>query len=143
MGLRCLRLQTMNRSLKLLSLALLLIAACKSSPKDPEAKGDKSNRVVRTEVQPPPPSRTTQAQEPAVRAVDRVSGTIREVRQQLRFVILDFGPGKVPQLDQKLSVYRGTDKVGEIKVSGPYRGTTVAADITAGEVKFGDLVREE
>jgi hypothetical protein len=102
-----------------------------------------NKRTVKTQVQPPPPTNTLQRPEPLVRAVDRVAGTVREVRPQLRFVILDYGPGKVPQLDQKLSVYRGTDKVGEIKISGPYRGTTVAADITAGEAKFGDLVKED
>jgi hypothetical protein len=47
----------------------------------------------------------------------------------------------MPQLDQQLNVYRLDQKVAELKVSGPYLGSTVAADITAGEVLEGDLVR--
>ena len=33
--------------------------------------------------------------------------------------------------------------VEAIKISGPYRNTTVAADIVAGEVKYGDEVKPE
>jgi hypothetical protein len=65
------------------------------------------------------------------------------VNKALRFVVVDFANQKLPQLDQKLSVYRFDQKVAEIKVSGPYLGTTVAADITAGDAGPGDLVRNE
>jgi hypothetical protein len=49
----------------------------------------------------------------------------------------------MPQLDQQLNVYRLDQKVAELKISGPYLGTTVAADVTAGEAMLGDLVRDK
>lgn len=133
----------MNRNLAIFSSALLLGSACQTTPPEQPTR---PQRTIRTQVQPANPTTPAvapQRTEPAVRPVNALSATVREVNTRLRFVILDYGPGKVPQLDQKLGVYRGTDKVGEIKISGPYRGTTVAADITAGEAKFGDQVREE
>ena len=48
----------------------------------------------------------------------------------------------MPQLDQVLHVYRLDQKVAEVKISGPYLGTTVAADVIAGEASEGDLVRD-
>jgi hypothetical protein len=58
-------------------------------------------------------------------------------------VVIDFGTTKMPKLEQMLWVYRLDQKVAELKVSGPYLGTTVAADITAGDAREGDLVREQ
>ena len=71
-----------------------------------------------------------------------MSGRVVGVRDALRFVIVDFANGRMPQLDQRLNVYRQEQKVAEVKISGPYRGTTVAADITVGDAMLGDLVRE-
>ena len=65
------------------------------------------------------------------------------MNDQLRFVIVDFVNQKLPRLEQKLVVYRLDQKVAEVKISGPYRGTTVATDITAGEAQMGDIVRDE
>ena len=82
------------------------------------------------------------ANNPAVRAVNVVAGRVIAVRAPLRFVIIDFAGGRMPQLDQRLYIYRLDQKVAEVKVSGPYLGTTVAADITAGDALEGDLVRD-
>jgi hypothetical protein len=48
----------------------------------------------------------------------------------------------MPRLDQQLSVYRLDQKVAEIRISGPFLESTVAADVTAGQVLEGDLVRD-
>jgi hypothetical protein len=111
----------------------LVIAGCRS-PKEPKSVQVKSRRpVVKAEVVEPKTS---------VRPVEAVRGRVNSVREDLRFVIVDFAGGKLPLIDQQLLVYRLDQKVAELKVSGPYRGTTAAADITAGDPKPGDLVRD-
>jgi hypothetical protein len=119
----------------ILSLAILFsAAACKTS----ETAGTGSVKQNRTITATTFPS----TNKPVARAVNVVTGRIVGVRDPLRFVVIDFTNSRMPQLDQQLSVYRLDQKVAELKVSGPYLGTTVAADITAGEVLEGDLVRD-
>ena len=65
------------------------------------------------------------------------------MNEKLRFVIVDFTNSHQPAIDEKLGVYRVGEKVAEIKISGPYRNTTVAADIISGEVKYGDEVKTD
>jgi len=118
----------------ILFFALLLSAsACKGPEKSPATSGKPNRTVTATTNQPP--------NKPAVRPVNVVIGRVVGVRDPLRFVIVDFTNSRMPQLDQQLNVYRLDQKVAELKVSGPYLGSTVAADITAGEVLEGDLVR--
>lgn len=116
---------------------VLLVAGCKSANKKEDAAEAPAPRKATATTAPNPSER------PAVRPVQAVSGRIVAVRDTLRFVVIDFASGKMPKLEQRLSVYRLDQKVAEVKVSGPYLGTTVAADITAGEVREGDLVREQ
>lgn len=121
------------RNFLLFGLLLAVCSGCKSAKKN-EPVADK------------PPTRRVTAQtldKPSVRPVEAVRGRIIAVREPLRFVVVDFGTTKMPKLEQTLSVYRLDQKVAELKVSGPYLGTTVAADITAGEAREGDLVREQ
>lgn len=126
-------------SMRLFIVALMLVslAACKS-PETKTATPPKKTVMVQTNIN----SRPTE-QRPTVRPVDAVTGRIIAVRPQLRFVVIDFPNQKLPKLDQRLYVYRLDQKVAEIKVSGPYLGTTVAADVTAGDAREGDLVREQ
>ena len=49
----------------------------------------------------------------------------------------------MPAVDQRLNVYHDGQKTGEVKVTGPTRDTTIAGDITAGEARVGDEVRED
>jgi hypothetical protein len=72
-----------------------------------------------------------------------MTGRIASVNDKLRFVVVDFTNSRRPTIDERLEVYRVGAKVAEIKVSGPYRNTTVAADIVAGEVKYGDEVKPQ
>jgi hypothetical protein len=70
-------------------------------------------------------------------------GTVVSVNPALRFLVMDFPVRKLPVLEQRLNVYRNGQKVGEIKVTGPARDTTVAGDILVGEAQVGDEVRED
>ena len=117
-------------------LAFLGCAGCKSSPSKTQTSASSKKTAQTNEVANP-------GGKSVVRALDALSGRIVSVKDDLRFVIVDFPNQRLPRLEQKLAVYRADQKVAEIKVSGPYRGTTVAADITAGDARYGDLVRDE
>jgi hypothetical protein len=123
--------------LMMMALAFLGWAGCKSSPKETQSNGGTKKTAAQTNEVATPGGKSV------VRIVNALNGRIISVKDELRFVIVDFPNQKLPRLEQKLSVYRADQKVAEIKVSGPYRGTTVAADITAGNVSYGDLVRDE
>ena len=110
------------------SLVLLANSACRSSSPNPDA--------------PRTAQATTVTNKPVIRPADAVNGRIIAVKEPLRFVIVDFSGSRMPRLDQQLNVYRLDQKVAEIKISGPFLETTVAADVTAGQVLEGDLVRD-
>jgi hypothetical protein len=115
--------------------AVGVLGACASKPPQTEAPPASKRRITATVVtNTPPPPRAR---------VMPLSGRIASVNDKLRFVIIDFTNSRRPELDERLGVYRVGEKVAEVKVSGPYRNTTVAADIVAGEVKYGDEVKNE
>ena len=74
---------------------------------------------------------------------DRVQGKVIQLNPTLRFVVMDFPLRRMPALEQRLNVYRDGQKVGEVKVSGPARDTTIAGDVMVGEARVGDEVRED
>ena len=123
-----------------IALALLIFGCTSAEPQFKAAVGNsKAPRKASATVANQPASSTNKA---AMRAADTLSGRVIAVREPLRFVIIDFTSSRLPQLDQRLSVYRLDQKVAELKVSGPYLGSTVAADVTAGQALEGDLVRD-
>lgn len=75
--------------------------------------------------------------------LNEVNGRIAAVNPTLRYVVVDFYLSRIPQLDQRMAVYRQGEKVGEIKITGPERNQNIAADILAGEANVGDEVRPE
>ena len=115
----------------------VLLCGCKSNKQETGSAAGQPRKTVTATTVPGPGERAV------VRPVNAINGRIIAVRDALRFVVIDFGPGKMPQLDQRLWAYRLDQKVAELKVSGPYLGTTVAADVVAGEAREGDLVREQ
>jgi hypothetical protein len=125
------------RKITTICAAVAVCCGCHSASKKDSAAKPQPARKVTAEVVP------NGSQKPTIRPVQTVNGRIIAVRDNLRFVVVDFGASKVPKLEQQLSVYRLDQKVAELKVSGPYLGTTVAADVTAGEAREGDLVREQ
>ena len=91
---------------------------------------------------PAPTQTPTQPETSAPRVrILPITARVASVNENLRYVIVDFTNSRRPAIDERLSVYRVGEKVAEIKVSGPYRNTTVAADIVVGEVKYGDEVK--
>lgn len=74
---------------------------------------------------------------------DSVGGRVASVNPTLRFVVMDFPLRRMPALEQRLNVYRNSQKVGEVKVTGPSLDTTIAGDIITGEAQIGDEVRED
>jgi hypothetical protein len=158
-----LRIAFIWRSMRFLVLILgCLLIGCKTTPKSEKAErisaqaAAKPKRKITTSVVAPPPSRLARPapqntagtapaspQKPAFRPVEGLGGRVSGVREDLRFIVIDYGSNKLPPLDQRLNVYRGDQKVAEIKVSGPYLGSTVVADILKGEAQFGDFVRPE
>ena len=46
-------------------------------------------------------------------------------------------------VDQRLNIYHNGQKIGEVKVTGPTRDTTIAGDIIAGEANVGDEARDD
>ncbi len=96
-------------------------------------------------ARPTPPGSAT-GPDPAEgvnRLDERVQGKVVEANARLRYVVMDFPLRRMPALEQRLNVYRDGQKVGEVKVSGPVRDTTVAGDVMVGEAREGDEVRED
>lgn len=117
----------MIRTLSFAIAAAIILGACAS----------------RKSAAPEAPKRTSATNAPAIRTVNPVSGRVALVNEKARFIIIDFATGRPPELGQKVSLYRAGLKVAEAKVSGPFRNTTVAADLTAGEAKYGDEVKSD
>jgi hypothetical protein len=78
---------------------------------------------------------------PRVVPVNELAGKIASVNPSLRYVVVDFYSSQVPKIDQRMSVYRQGQKIGEIKITGPELSHNIAADIIAGDAKVGDEVR--
>jgi hypothetical protein len=70
-------------------------------------------------------------------------GKVISVNPAARFAVLNFPIGRLPALEQRLSVYRQGLRVGEVKVTGPQRDDNIVADVVAGDVAVGDQVRSE
>jgi hypothetical protein len=77
------------------------------------------------------------------RSDDSLTGKVASVNPTLRFVVLDFPLRRMPALDQRLNIYRGGQKVGEVKVTGPSLNTTIAGDLLSGDAQIGDEVSED
>jgi hypothetical protein len=70
-------------------------------------------------------------------------GKVARVNLEGRFVIMTFPIGHLPRLEQRLDVYRGGLKVGEIRVTGPQLDDSVVGDIAAGDAQSGDEIRAQ
>lgn len=78
-----------------------------------------------------------------VRPLDGTTAKVLSVNERLRFVVLDYSLSPMPGFGQRLEVVRDGRKVAELKVTGPVRGTTTAADIVGGGPRPGDVARVE
>jgi len=70
-------------------------------------------------------------------------GKVAWVNTTDRFVVLNFPLGRLPATDQRLNLYRGGLKVGEVKVTGPQYDDNVVADLVIGDSQVGDQVQDK
>jgi len=90
----------------------------------------------------PDSSKPTAQTKAIVKPSDALIGKVVSYNNVGRFAVLNFPVIRMPAIDQVLFVYRDGLKVGELKITGPQREDNIVADITAGEVKTGDEVRD-
>ena len=121
---------------------VLLLAGCAMSK--PDATASAAQAKTARSSKPAAVGRGQKVDSrPEVTLDEAVLGTVVFVDSTLRFLVMDFPVRKLPVLEQRLNVYRNDRKVGEVKVTGPGRDTTIAGDIMVGEVQVGDEVRED
>jgi hypothetical protein len=72
-----------------------------------------------------------------------VRGRVASVNANLRFVVLTFPIGQLPQVDSRMNVFRNGAIVGEVKITGPQRDDNAVADIVLGDAQKGDEVRQK
>jgi hypothetical protein len=127
------------RSVLFLSGCLALFG-CQGGPSSPNQKGEKQPVIQKAAKRTPPPKQA-KPQPPSVIPASGISGRVALVNNALRYVIVDFSLSEAPKPEQKMSVYRQGAKVGEVKISEQSQALNFAADIVAGEVQVGDMVR--
>jgi hypothetical protein len=70
-------------------------------------------------------------------------GCVARVNPQANIIVASFPVGQVPAKDARLSIYRGGQKVGEVKMSEETTETLRVGDIISGSAQEGDEVRAE
>jgi hypothetical protein len=98
--------------------------------------GGSSTSVTHAAPKAASPTATTVAPDTAL------AGRVVWVNGAARYAILGFPIGSMPQNGVRLFVYRGANRVGELKVSGPQRDDHTVADIMLGDCQVGDEVRD-
>jgi hypothetical protein len=127
--------QRVSFSLSLAALAAgVLATGCFS--RDGNGDGERSPAFT---VRDQPVGNTNLVITPAKSAVGRVAS----VNQQARFAVVSFPIGQVPPVDSRFAVFRGGEKTGELKMTGPTQDSFTVGDIVAGMVQEGDEVRAE
>ena len=128
------------------SLVLLLATlsfGCASKSKQPSSPFVGKSSEEKTATQPKEStSKKDKPVKPELVPANEISGKVLLVNDNLRYVVIDFGFGRLPQQDQRLHVYRQGAKVAEVKVSGSPKVSNYAADIVTGTVQVGDEVKQ-
>ena len=78
-----------------------------------------------------------------IRPLDGSVGTVVQVHERLRFVVLDYSFSTLPTAGSFLEVYRSTNRVGRVRLSRWNHPTTAAADFVEGSPQVGDVVRPD
>jgi hypothetical protein len=78
-----------------------------------------------------------------IRPLDGSVGTVVQVHERLRFVVLDYSFSTLPPAGSFLEVYRSTNRVGRVRLSRWNHTTTAAADFVEGTPQVGDIVRPD
>lgn len=112
----------------LTAVSVLAFAACRTLGPEPTPLAPQ----VQTNAAP---------EEPRIRPLDDSVGRIVSVNARLKFAVLDYTLYRLPAQGQLLVAERDGTVVGELKVNGPTRGTTLSADVISGDPKPGDRTR--
>jgi len=132
------------RAIVMLSLSAALFVGCQHpKPSDSATRSSQPVTAKGSEIRPTKPKSPTKSTTPQTAPVSEPVGKVASVNPTLRFVVIDFALNPVPQVDQRMAVYREGQKVGEVKISPQSRNSIIAADVTAGDAKVGDDVRPE
>ncbi|MGV3754440.1 MAG: hypothetical protein ACO1QS_03600 [Verrucomicrobiota bacterium] len=127
-------------------LAVVLSFGCASKPVQEESQFVDKTSEIKAPAQPKEKNtrkvKDKDADKPEVAPANELAGKIIMVNDTLRYVVVDFGFGRLPQAEQRLGVYRGGNKIAEIKISAHSRNSNFAADIVTGTVQMGDEVKQ-
>lgn len=80
---------------------------------------------------------------PVLRPIDASVGRVIQVNERLRFAVLDYTLSQMPPPGTRLILYRATNRVGVVRLSGWRNVATVAADFVEGVPLPDDLARPE
>lgn len=80
---------------------------------------------------------------PLLRPIDASVGRVIQVNERLRFAVLDYTLSQMPPPGTRLVLYRSTNRVGIVRLSGWRNPATVAADFVEGVPLPDDLARPE
>lgn len=133
------------RAIIVFALGGALLVGCRTpKPADSgEASTAKPARQRAAAMSPRAPQPRETSPSPSATPLMEAAGKVASVNPALRFAVIDFAFNPAPKVDQRMSVYREGQKVGEVKISRQARNSIIAADITAGDVRVGDEVRPE
>lgn len=104
-------------------------AAGAGAPAGSGAKRPRSGRPA----PPPKPATVDTAEAPLGRVVT--------ANLVLKFAVIDFSLRPMPAVGVEMQLYRGVQRVGQVRISGPVLDGHIVADIIAGDAATGDEVR--
>jgi hypothetical protein len=78
-----------------------------------------------------------------IRPLDGNLATVLQVHERLRFVVLDYSLSAMPPSGTSLEVYRGSRRIGRVRLSRWSGPATAAADFVEGVPQVGDIVRTD
>jgi hypothetical protein len=90
----------------------------------------------------PRPATPPAAPVPVVPAEASVLGApVTLVNTQFGFVVLNYSSRVMPAVGTRLSIYRGQQRVGAVRITEPVRSRFATADVLEGELQAGDEAR--
>lgn len=113
----------------LLLVGLLAVTGCAGKKNGPPGAAPKAGKAA-------PDTK------PIIKPSDALIGQVVSFNVVGRFAVLNFPVNRMPAIDQMLFVYRDGLKVGEIKITGPQKDDNIVGDLTTGDAKAGDEVRD-
>jgi len=123
-------------------LAAFLVTGCSSARRSTDTAQSSARtqpRNSRSGISSP----VLEIQKPHETLIDEPNGKVVSVNTVSRFVVIDFYLSPMPQIGERMNVYRDGFKVGEVRITGPEQFSNIAADLLAGGARTGDEVRTQ